>query len=253
MRHYRSMSGYPKEDSVAGVVVFLVALPLCLGSAIACGLSPVSGLIAVIVGGLVVPLIGHSASPVIGPAAGLTSIVLVATQQLGRIPPLPSAVIIGVTAASLIFPARNRGAAVITSVSPVVLFGWKYAPKAKWKAVSPALIVVVLASVMAPFLTMPSLVLEVRHFVDVPLVALAVSWSALPRPDFAALALPATWLAGGTIAIVASIETLLSLQAVDRLDPLKRRGPADRELLAQVGQHRLRPPRWLPVAAGGGH
>jgi MFS superfamily sulfate permease-like transporter len=55
----------------------------------------------------------------------------------------------------------------------------------------------------------------------------------MPRPDYAAVANPATWMAGATIAIVASIETLLSLQAVDRLDPLKRHSPPDRELLAQ--------------------
>ena len=58
-------------------------------------------------------------------------------------------------------------------------------------------------------------------------------WLALPKPDFAALSNTATWIAGATIAIVASIETLLSVQAVDRLDPLKRHSPPDRELLAQ--------------------
>ena len=58
-------------------------------------------------------------------------------------------------------------------------------------------------------------------------------YSALPKPDLAAFSIPATWIAGVTIAIVASIETLLSLQAVDRLDPLKRHSPPDRELLAQ--------------------
>jgi MFS superfamily sulfate permease-like transporter len=58
-------------------------------------------------------------------------------------------------------------------------------------------------------------------------------WSALPRPDFSVIGSPAVWAAGATIAVVASIETLLSLQAVDRLDPLKRHSPPDRELLAQ--------------------
>jgi MFS superfamily sulfate permease-like transporter len=94
MHHHPSMFGHPKEDTVAGVVVFLVALPLCLGIAIACGLPPVSGLIAGIVGGLVVPMISKSALSVTGPAAGLTSIVLVEVQQLGGIPPFLAAVMI---------------------------------------------------------------------------------------------------------------------------------------------------------------
>ena len=76
------MFGHPREDAVAGVVVFLVALPLCLGIAIACGVPPVSGLVAGIVGGLVVPFISRSPLSVTGPAAGLTSIVLVEVQHL---------------------------------------------------------------------------------------------------------------------------------------------------------------------------
>ena len=62
MHHYPSMFGHPKEDSVAGVVVFLVALPLCLGIAIACGVPPVSGLVAGVVGGMVVPWISPLAA-----------------------------------------------------------------------------------------------------------------------------------------------------------------------------------------------
>ena len=88
------MFGHAKEDSVAGFVVFLVALPLCLGIAIACGVPPVSGLIAGIVGGLVVPWISRSALSVTGPAAGLTSIVLVEVQRLGGVNPFLTAVII---------------------------------------------------------------------------------------------------------------------------------------------------------------
>jgi MFS superfamily sulfate permease-like transporter len=71
------------------------------------------------------------------------------------------------------------------------------------------------------------------HYVEVPLGGLGELINALPRPDFSAFMRPATWIAGATIAVVASIETLLSLQAVDRLDPLKRYSPPDRELLAQ--------------------
>ena len=88
------MFGHPKEDTVAGIVVFLVAVPLCLGIAIACGVPPLSGLIAGIVGGLVVPFMSRSALSVTGPAAGLTSVVLVELQRLGGIAPFLTAVII---------------------------------------------------------------------------------------------------------------------------------------------------------------
>ena len=87
MHHYPSLFSHPREDSVAGVVVFLVALPLCLGIAIASGVPPVSGLVAGIVGGLVVPLVSRSPLSVSGPAAGLASIVIVEMQQLGGLAP----------------------------------------------------------------------------------------------------------------------------------------------------------------------
>ncbi len=274
------MFGSPKEDVVAGTVVFLVALPLCLGIAIACGLPPVSGLIAGIVGGLVVPWISRSALSVTGPAAGLTSIVLVEVEALGGIPPfltavmiagvlqflfgvlksgrfaalVPSAVIKGMLAAigiTIIYkqipvafgvtgsigdiPSQmNLGATLLAVLSLVVLFGWKHTPMGKIKLISPALVVVVLTSVLAAVLqSNPTLALSASHFVDVPLGGVSALWSALPRPDFSVITSPAVWIAGATIAIVASIETLLSVQAVDRLDPLKRYSPPDQELLAQ--------------------
>lgn len=274
------MFGSPKEDLVAGTVVFLVALPLCLGIAIACGVPPVSGLVAGIVGGIVVPFISRSALSVTGPAAGLTSIVLVEVDALGGIPPfltavmiagvlqflfgvlksgrfaalVPSAVIKGMLAAigiTIIYKqipvafgvsgglgdiasSWNAGATMLAAISLVVLFGWKHTPLAKFKLISPALIVVILTSVLAAFLqSNPTLALDASHFVDVPLGGVGALWSALPRPDFSVLTSPGVWIAGATIAIVASIETLLSLQAVDRLDPLKRYSPPDQELLAQ--------------------
>ena len=280
MHHYPSMFGHPKQDSVAGLVVFLVALPLCLGIAVACGVPPVSGLIAGIVGGLVVPWISRSALSVTGPAAGLTSIVLVEVQSLGGIPPflaavmiagvlqvlfgvlksgrfaalVPSSVIKGMLAAigiTIIYKqlpvafgvtggladipsGMHTGATLIAVVSLIILFGWKHTPMGKFKLISPALVAVLVGSVMAVILKgMPDLALAASHYVSVPLGGVNALYAALPRPDFAAFLVPATWIAGATIAIVASIETLLSLQAVDRLDPLKRHSPPDRELLAQ--------------------
>lgn len=280
MHHYPSMFGHAKEDTVAGVVVFLVALPLCLGIAVASGVPPVSGLVAGVVGGLVVPWISRSALSVSGPAAGLTSIVLVEVQHLGGVRPfltavviagvfqfllgvlrsgrftavVPSAVIKGMLAAIGItivwkqlpvafgatggigdIPGQwHNGVVLIAAVSLVVLYGWKHTPLARIKLMSPALVVVVMASVLAELLRgTTNLELMASHYVDVPLGGLGALWAAMPRPDVAALANPATWMAGATIAIVASIETLLSVQAVDRLDPLKRHSPPDRELLAQ--------------------
>lgn len=273
------MFRYAKTDTIAGVVVFLVALPLCLGIAIACGVPPVSGLIAGIVGGIVVPFLSRSPMSVTGPAAGLTSIVLVEVQALGGIPPflaavviagvlqllfgvlragrfaslVPSAVIKGMLAAigitivwkqlpvafgatgglESIATGLNSGAAAIAAVSLVILYGWKHTPLAALKMISPALVVVVVASVLAIVFNGTSLALAGTHFVDVPLGGISALANALPRPEFGAFAKPAVWIAGATIAIVASIETLLSLQAVDRLDPLKRLSPPDRELLAQ--------------------
>lgn len=280
MHHHPSMFGHPKEDVVAGVVVFLVALPLCLGIAIACGVPPVSGLVAGVVGGLVVPWISRSPLSITGPAAGLTSIVLVEVTSLGGIPPfltavllagviqaafgilrlgrfsalVPSSVIKGMLAAIGItiiwkqlpvafgviggvtdIPGQmHLGAVLIALFSLAILYGWPYTPFARNKMISPALITVVGATLLAQwFRGSADLALTAAQFVDVPLGGLNGLVAALPRPEFAAALRPATWVAAATIAIVASIETLLSVQAVDRLDPLKRHSPPDRELLAQ--------------------
>ena len=260
MHHYPSMFGHAKEDSVAGFVVFLVALPLCLGIAIACGVPPVSGLIAGIVGGLVVPWISRSALSVTGPAAGLTSIVLVEVQTLGGINPFLTAVIIagllqfvlGVVRAgrfAALVPSSvikgmlaAIGITIILKQLPVAVGSdeglstmlSQHTPLAKLKLISPALVVVLVASGMAAALSSsPTLALDARHFVNVPLGGVGALYAALPRPEWAAFMSPAAWMAGATIAVVASIETLLSLQAIDRLDPLKRHSPPDRELLAQ--------------------
>lgn len=274
------MLSYPRQDLIAGMVVFLVALPLCLGIAIACGVPPISGLVAGIAGGIIVPFMSRSALSVSGPAAGLTSIVLAEVQHLGGLAPfltavmlagvlqfglgvvkagrytalVPSAVIKGMLAAigitiiwkqlpvafgvtgGLTEIAGNvhSGAVIIAAVSLVILYGTKHTPLGRISILSPALIVVVVASVLAAgFAGTPALALDATHFVNVPLGGITALAAALPRPDFTAFVRVDVWIAAATIAIVASIETLLSLQAVDRLDPLRRTSPPDRELLAQ--------------------
>lgn len=281
-----SMFSYPKQDLIAGTVVFLVALPLCLGIAVACGVPPISGLIAGIVGGLVVPMISRSPLSVSGPAAGLTSIVLVEVQQLGGLEPfltavmlagvlqfglgvlksgrfaalVPSAVIKGMLAAigiTIIWKQlpvafgvsgglgdiagnMHPGAIAIAAVSLLILYGTKHTPIGKVTFLSPALLVVVIASAMAAgFGDSATYGLRAEQFVSVPLGGITELVSALPRPDFTAFVRVDVWIAAATIAIVASIETLLSVQAVDRLDPLRRTSPPDRELLAQGAANSL--------------
>lgn len=92
MPHTRTLFRHPAADTVAGVVVFLVAVPLCLGIAVASGFPPVSGLVAGVVGGLMVPLLSRSPLSVTGPAAGLTAILLAQQARLGGIPPLLAAI-----------------------------------------------------------------------------------------------------------------------------------------------------------------
>ena len=71
------------KDALASIVVFLVALPLCMGVAIASGVSPMAGLITGVVGGLVVGLIAGSPLQVSGPAAGLTVLIWQLVQHHG--------------------------------------------------------------------------------------------------------------------------------------------------------------------------
>jgi MFS superfamily sulfate permease-like transporter len=273
------MFSHPREDLVAGTVVFLVAVPLCLGIAVACGVPPVSGLIAGIAGGIVVPFISRSSLSVTGPAAGLTSVVLMEVATLGGLDLfltavilagllqivfgaitagrfaglVPSAVIKGMLAAIGItiiikqipvafgvvgglrdIPAQlSRGPVSIAVVSLFILFGWRHLPLARIKWLPSALVVVVLTTLMGIAFASTPLALDAKHFVAVPLGSPSELLAALPRPDLTAFLSPAVWMTAVTLAIVASIETLLSLQAIDRLDPMRRRSPPDRELMAQ--------------------
>lgn len=272
------MFAYPRHDVVAGLVVFLVALPLCLGIAVASGVPPLSGLVAGVIGGLVIPLISRSPLSVSGPAAGLASIVLaeVAEMGLGRLLTavvlagllqigfgavragrfstlVPSAVIKGMLAAigativlkqiptalgvkSLgdVVHGFHPGAAAVAVASLAVLYGWRALPLGRLRLLPGALVAVVLGTAMGEaFEHVPFLRLAEHHRVSVPEGGFSGLLAALPRPELGGLVDEDVWLAAVTIAIVASLETLLSLQAVDRLDPLHRKSPPDRELLAQ--------------------
>jgi carbonic anhydrase len=277
-----------RDDLVAGLVVFLVALPLCLGIALASGAPLFSGLLAGIIGGLVVGAISGSPSSVSGPAAGLTAIVATQIGVLGSFEAFllavfiggllqiglglmkagalsaffPSSVIKGLLAAigvililkqiphvfghdadpegdmsfvqpdhentfselALIAGDLHVGAAVIGLLSIAVLVLWGKLKPLK-NSIIPAPLVVVLLGVAMNLLFEK---LGGRWLIEATeLVGL------LQMPDFYQLSNPAVYIAGVTIAIVASLETLLNLEAVDKLDPQQRVSPPSRELIAQ--------------------
>jgi len=292
-----------RADVGAGLVVFLVALPLCLGVALASGAPLFSGIVTGIVGGLLVARLSGSQLMVSGPAAGLTAIVLAAITELGSFQAFlvavvlagllqivlgyakagiigyffPSSVIKGMLAAiGLILILKqipyalgagigvseetrfapggaeggnsfttilgalrhvHPGALLLSLVSLAVLVMWDRPAMARVKKLAPAALVVVVVGVAASALfqlAAPALALPRSALVTLPAMdGVAGIVDALVFPDWSALARPAVYTVAITIALVASLETLLSLEATDKLDPLKRNSPANRELLAQ--------------------
>ncbi len=286
-------------DLRASVVVLLVALPLCLGIALASGAPLASGLIAGVVGGIIVGAISGSALMVSGPAAGLTAIVIVAIGQLGFPAFLTAVVIAGVMQVGLsiaragiigyYFPsavikgmlaaigiililkqvphalgndssyigdesfqqanAENTfsalgdtlariepGAALIALLSLSVLVLWDNKRFKQLKRV-PAPLVVVLLGVGLNALyavVQPGWQLTDLHLVGLPVASSLSDYSAFfAFPDLSAVVRPEVWKVAVTLAIVASLETLLSLDATDKMDPYKRESDTNRELLAQ--------------------
>ena len=275
-----SLWSTPQRDIPAGIVVFLVALPLCLGLALASGVTPISGLIAGAVGGLVVPWISRSPLSVSGPAAGLTAIVVAGIRDVdgfsnfltctalagamqfcfgfARIGAaaaiVPSSVVKGMLAAiglliigaeipaafgvrefKAILTDANAGATVISAVSAIILVTWnKLAPqRASW--LPSTLVVVVVATALNEWWlkTAPIFALDGAMLIGVPTGGVEALFASVPSPSWNALLRPDVWALAATIAVVASIESLLSLEAMDMLDPLKRKSDADQELLAQ--------------------
>lgn len=294
-----------KTDFPAGLVVFLVALPLCLGIALASTGRPdllFSGIIAGFVGGIVVGLISGSPLGVSGPAAGLTVIVFGAVASLGYEKFLaavviagllqvilglvragiigyyfPSSVIKGMLAAiglililkqiphalgfdkdligddefiqadkhntfSEIYYAiryHSLGAVIISVISLgiLILFERPFMKKiALFKYVPGALIVVILGILVNYLfsLSAPELALTGEHLVQLPVAnSFREFTSFFTTPDWSALQDTKVYIAAGTIAIVASLESLLCVEATDKLDPERRNTPTNRELIAQ--------------------
>lgn len=279
---------YWREDLGAGLVVFLVALPLCLGIALASGAPLASGLVTGIVGGLMVSRLSGSPLMVSGPAAGLTAIVLAAIVELGSFEAFLCAVLLagfmqiglGLLRAGVIgsyFPssvirAMLAGIGLIlvikqlpyaaglspahagqghfqqfahamplglglTAVSLLLMAQWARLVPAGLRRGLPAPLAVVLLGASASALAnafAPQWALPPQAMVALPV---ARHWSDLAAyfsaPDWALLSSPLVLKVAVTLAIVASLESLLSLEATDRLDPLKRVSSPHRELLAQ--------------------
>lgn len=294
---------YLKNDLPAGLVVFLVALPLCLGIALASGAPLFSGIIAGIVGGLVVAFTSGSALSVSGPAAGLTVIVLNAITQLGSYETFllavvlagliqialgylragivahyfPSSVIKGMLAAigiililkqiphalgydidnegdfsfmqvdgqntfSEIFNAINfmhPGAIIIALISLFILIMWERPFLKKFtffKIVPGALLLVVVGILTNEWFKVfnPDLYLSGNKLVQLPVANSPTEFiNQFTLPDFTAFGNYNVYVVAITIAIIASLESLLSCEAADKLDPYKRNTPTSRELKAQ--------------------
>ncbi len=291
-----------KSDFPASIVVFLVAVPLCLGIALASGAPLFSGIIAGIVGGIVVGVFSGSQLGVSGPAAGLAVIVLVAIQDLGSFEIFllavflsgiiqvilgfakagiigyyfPSSVIKGMLAGigiiivlkqiphafgydkdyegSLSFTqpdghntfselmymmeAITPGALVITIISMGILILWERPFMKKnpiFKLVQGPLVVVAVGILFSlVFSGHTTLDLAQEHMVNIPVAeSLSGFFGQFTFPDFSQIFNPAIYMTAVTIAVVASLETLLCLEATDKLDPQKRVTPANLELKAQ--------------------
>lgn len=295
-----------KDDLSASLVVFLVALPLCLGLGLASTGRPdlvFSGIIAGMIGGLIVGFLSGSALGVSGPAAGLVVIVLAAIETLGSFEALllaiflagviqliagfagagiigyyfPSSVIKGMLAAigltlilkeiphalgydkdfigdlamnqldghntfSEIYYALiylNPGAVIISLVSLglLVLFEKPFLKKFAVLKFLPGALFVVMAGILLNYVFVwikPDWALHTEHLVQLPVASSAGEFVSFFRlPDFNAFGNPQVYIVAITLALVASLETLLCLEATDKLDPYKRNTPTNRELKAQ--------------------
>lgn len=292
-----------KNDFPAGIVVFLVALPLCLGIALASGAPLFAGLIAGMVGGLIVTWLSGSQLSVTGPAAGLIVIVYHAIETLGSFQGFlvavviagmmqliagflkagvigalfPSSVIKGMLSSigiiliikqiphitgyneqyagpdaytredvhEFLFPILDAfssisyGVTIIAMVSLLILILWEkpWFKKHKLVRLIPGPLVAVIWGVIYNITIgwwFPGWSVDAIHLVNIPVSNHASDFlQHLSFPDYTFWTNPQVYLIAATLAIIGSLETLLSLEAADKLDPLKRTSPANRELKAQ--------------------
>lgn len=290
-----------KSDFASGLVVFLVALPLCLGIALASGAPLFSGIISGIIGGIIVGFLSQSHLSVSGPAAGLTAIVLTAITDLGSFNAFLLAVLLAgliqlalgfIKAGSIsnyfpnnviegmlagigviiilkqiphafgydpdfegdesffqpdgqntfseifnIFDHIQLGSIVIAAISLAILILWnKVDVLKKIKLIPPALVAVIVSILLNEFFIQSgsNLAIVKEHLVSLPVpTTLEEFKNIIVTPDFTAISNSKVWIVAITIAIVASIETLLCIEASDRMDTQKRYTNTNIELKAQ--------------------
>ncbi len=293
------MFKYLKNDLPASIVVFFVALPLCLGIAVASDAPPFAGLIAGIIGGIVVGLISGSDVGVSGPAAGLAAIVLAAIASLGYEAFLVAVVlggaiqivfgilkfgIIGYYFPSSVIKGMLTGIGIIIILKQIphffgidkdpegnfVLFGkdsnvfmdiigipqnlglgstiiaflaigililWSNVLVKKhsiFTLIQGPLVAVVAGILFYVFTKETGMGIAESHLVQVPVPDSVDSFlGQFTFPDFSVIGSSEVWVTAFTIALVASLETLLCVEATDKLDPQKRVTPTNRELFAQ--------------------
>ena len=296
------MFKFIKNDLPASIVVFFVALPLCLGIALASGAPLFSGVIAGIIGGIVVGAVSGSQIGVSGPAAGLAAIVLTAISTLGGFENLLVAVvlagvfqiILGILKAGVIgyyFPSSvikgmltgigiiiilkqiphffgydtalegnfafnqvdgentfsgifnslkyiSLGSTLIAVFSLVILLLWEkiLTKKGKiFKLIQGPLVAVVVGIIYVLFTSSNEVYgISSNQLVSVPIPGdISSFFGQFSAPNFSAITRGDIWITAFTIALVASLETLLCVEATDKLDPEKRVTPTNRELIAQ--------------------
>jgi MFS superfamily sulfate permease-like transporter len=291
-----------KQDIPASIVVFFVALPLCLGIALASGAPLFSGLIAGIVGGILVGFLSGSEIGVSGPAAGLAAIVLTAIGTLGGFENFLLAVVLG-GAIQIVFGLLKAGVigyyfpssvikGMLTGIGIIIIlkqiphfFGYDADPEGdfafmqidgqntfseilaplKGVQTGPTIIAIIglgilllwdkilskkskiFTLIQGPLVAVvigiiyfvvtkdsEGLSIKASHLVQVPVPEDLASFKAqFTNPNFSGIGNPEVWIVAFTIALVASLETLLCVEATDKLDPDKRVTPTNRELLAQ--------------------
>lgn len=296
MKNYVAHLG---SDIPAGIVVFFVAVPLCLGIALASGAPLFSGIISGMVGGIIVGLLSGSQLGVSGPAAGLAVIVLTAIQELGSFEVFLLAVVIagiiqivlGILKAGVIgyyFPVSvihgmlaaigiiifikqvphafgydrdfegilnlsqaghnvtgfklmvehiSPGATIIACVSLAILILWeqKFMKNRRiFKVIQGPVVAVVVGIVLHLAFCTTDLAISQKHLVNLPVSEGFVGFiHQFTLADLTAITNNEVWILALTIALVASLETLLCVEAADKLDPEKRVTPTNRELVAQ--------------------
>ena len=291
-----------KSDLSASVVVFFVALPLCLGIALASDAPLFSGLIAGIVGGIVVGSLSGSNIGVSGPAAGLAAIVLTAIATLGNFENFLVAVVLA-GLIQILFGALKAGIigyyfpssvikGMLTGIGIIIIlkqipyfFGYNANPQGDFaffqidgentfselinmlKYIQPGStlvgllglaiiifwerslskkgkifqiiqgpLVAVVVSIVFYAITQSNELLAIgsSHLVSVPVPGDVVSFlGQFSFPNFSVITNPDVWIVAFTIGLVASLETLLCVEATDKMDPYKNVTPTNRELFAQ--------------------